>query len=338
LFMGPRLVYNSCVMENMTELYNRGVGVKKELKGFLFVILAASLWGLAGTAAKYLFNKAIDPLVLVEIRLSFSALILGVLLAVFKPKLLRICTSDIPYLLTLGIFGVAGVQLAYLVTISQTNVATAVFLQYISPIIVSLYAVFFLKEKMSLLQLLCLLLAVGGSYLMVFSQGIKISPLGLVSGLASAVTVSVYTIYSRRGLQIYNPWTLLFYCFLAGAIALAFIVPPWRIPGENFTTTNLLFFIYIAVFATIVPFGSYFLGLRHLKPTTAGITATLEPVVAAFTAFLFLDELLTLTQVLGALMVLGSVILIQLRKQAKLSEAGLPVSVVDLCLEEPEPS
>ncbi len=150
---------------------------------------------------------------------------------------------------------------------------------------------------------------------MVFSRGLTITLLGLVSGLASAVFVAVYTIYGKRGLAAYSPWTLLFYCFSVGAIASALIVPPWTIPADNFNATNLLFFLYIALFATIIPFGSYFLGLRYLQPTTAGITATLEPVVAAVTAFLILGERLSVMQITGAALVLGSVILIQFKNR-----------------------
>ncbi|HWJ02584.1 MAG TPA: DMT family transporter, partial [Verrucomicrobiae bacterium] len=288
--------------------------MRQELKGFLFVVLAASLWGMAGTVAKYLFNKDVNPLILVEVRLCLAALILGSILLVFARPQLSIDIKDIPYLVTLGIFGVAGVQFAYFFTISQTNVATAVFLQYISPVMVALYAILFQKEKLGLLKVVSLTLAIAGSYFMVFSQGLSVTPLGLISGLASAVFVSIYTIYGRRGLQKYTPWTLLFYCFLTGALAAFFVVPPWRIPIDTFTTSNMLFFVYIAIFATIIPFGSYFLGLRHLKATTAGITATLEPVVAALSAFVVLSEKLTLVQTMGAAMVLASVIVIQMSK------------------------
>ncbi|HEX3015199.1 MAG TPA: DMT family transporter [Desulfobacteria bacterium] len=294
--------------------------MSNQSKGFLFIVTAASLWGLSGTVAKLLTNQAVNPFVLVEIRLMSSALLLGIFLAISRRDLLVIDRRDIGYFIRLGIFGIGGVQYAYFFTISQTNVATAVFLQYISPVLVALYAVIFQKERLCTKQISALLLAIGGSYLMVFSRGLAVTPIGLVSGLASAVFLSTYTIYSKRGLRVYSPWTIMFYCFIVGAVMGAFIVPPWRFPAETFSTGNLFFFGYIAILGTIVPFGCFFNGLRWLKPTKAGITATMEPVVAALSAFIILNERLSYAQVTGAGCVLLAVILLQFKRQSHLTE------------------
>ena len=283
-----------------------------KLRGFLYVVFAAMLWGLSGTVAKYLFNQAVNPLVLVEIRLTSAAAILGLVLLLVSRQSLLVRRKDMLYLAFLGIFGVAGVQFAYFFTISQTNVATAIFLQYTSPVMVALYAVFFQREKLGMAKLACLIITVAGSYLMVFSRGLTVTSAGLASGLLSAVFVTIYTVFSKRALAAYSPWTVLFYCFAVGAVAGALIVPPWSYPAGTFGSTNLLFFLYFALFATVVPFGCYFIGLKYLQPTTVGITSTLEPVIAAFTAFLLLNERLSLSQVAGALLVLMAVVLLQM--------------------------
>ncbi|WP_274378765.1 EamA family transporter [Desulforamulus profundi] len=54
---------------------------------------------------------------------------------------------DLLYLAVLGIGGIALNQFSYLYTISQTNVATAVFLQYLAPGIVAAYAFLFQGER-----------------------------------------------------------------------------------------------------------------------------------------------------------------------------------------------
>lgn len=49
---------------------------KQNLKGFIFVITAAAMWGVSGTAAKFMFNNNVSPFDLVQLRLAFSFLIL----------------------------------------------------------------------------------------------------------------------------------------------------------------------------------------------------------------------------------------------------------------------
>ncbi|HYG56716.1 MAG TPA: DMT family transporter, partial [Symbiobacteriaceae bacterium] len=104
-------------------------------RGYFSVITAAVLWGVAATLSKYLFaNLSVPPLLLVQMRMGLSFVILAVSLAVTAPHLLRVRRQDLPFLTVFGVLGMTGVQYTYLMTISETNVATALFLQYLAPI------------------------------------------------------------------------------------------------------------------------------------------------------------------------------------------------------------
>lgn len=289
------------------------MNVTGEWRGFLLIVLAASLWGVAGTAAKHLFNQQVSPFELVEVRLTLSFAFLFVYLAVVNRPLLKVSRADLPYLLVFGSCGVAAVQFTYLYTISQTNVATAVFLQYLAPMLVALYGMVFLKERPGLYKLLALFLAVGGGFLIVKGHpggGLAVNPAGLTGGLASALTFAFYTLYGKKGLARLNSWTMLVYGFGAGALAWSLYIPPWQAAAGHSLLT-WLFFLYIAVFATILPFGFFFKGLQYLHPVKAGIISTLEPVVAAAVAWLVLQETLLPLQMLGGALVCVAVILVQ---------------------------
>ena len=69
--------------------------------------------------------------------------------------------------------------------------------------------------------------------------------------------------------------------------------------------------VFIAVVGTILPFGFYFKGIRHIRSTHAAITATLEPVTAGLIAFVFLGEILSPVQILGGIIVLTAIIYLQ---------------------------
>jgi len=100
-------------------------GFEKHLrKGYIFVIIAALLWGVSGSSAKFLFNSGITPFQLVQLRLTLSVGILFGVLAALRPSLLRISIKDIGYFIFFGTVGMAGVQFTYLYAISKINVAT----------------------------------------------------------------------------------------------------------------------------------------------------------------------------------------------------------------------
>ena len=69
-------------------------------------------------------------------------------------------------------------------------------------------------------------------------------------------------------------------------------------------------FAVVVIFGTLVPFALYLAGLARITAAQASVTSTLEPVVAAFVAFLALGETLTAPQVLGGALVLGGIALL----------------------------
>ncbi|MGE5372670.1 MAG: EamA family transporter [Solirubrobacterales bacterium] len=286
--------------------------ISEQWKGVGFVLGADALWALSGSMAKYLFNQHISPFHLVQIRLTLSALILAVFLAVTRPALLKIERSDLRYLLIFGIFGMALVQFTYLFTISETNVSTAVFLQYLAPAFVVLYETVAWRQELRPVKAAALVLALVGGLLILKGPGgwaLSVTPIGLASGLTSAAAFGFYIVYGKYGLSRYHPLTLLVWGLGLGALAWAIARPPWLLP--SFSTRDWLFFLYIAVFATIIPFGLFFKGLNHLTPAVTGITSMMEPVLAGLFAFVLLNEVLSLPQLAGCALIIAGVLIIQ---------------------------
>lgn len=289
--------------------------MRTETKGFVAVIAAALLWGVGSSVAKFLFNQAISPFLLVKLRLTLSCLILVAGLVVFRPGLLKIDRKDWKYFACLGMGGMAMMQFFYFYTISLTNVATAIFLQYLSPVLMAAYAVLSRQETFTARRGIAVLLAtLGGLFILLNSGGMAgINLMGSISGFLAAVFMAFTTVYGRRGARRYHAVTVSVYSFGFGAVLWWVILPGLWEPG-TITVEHWLMFWYVAVFATILPFLLYFIGMSYLAPTLVGITACLEPVVAAVTAYLALGEQMGLLQMIGGALVIGAVILVQTEK------------------------
>ena len=83
----------------------------------------------------------------------------------------------------------------------------------------------------------------------------------------------------------------------------------------GYTLKMWIAFIYIAIFSTLLPFGFYFKGIERIRATRASITATWEPVVASFVAYIALGEVLYPLQILGGIGVIAAVILLQIGRE-----------------------
>lgn len=115
-------------------------------KGIVLVLIAATSWGVSGTVAQYLFHQqGFSTNWLVVIRLLLAGL--GLLLfahivgkqniwSIWKNKQNRM------QLVLFGIIGMLGVQYTFFMAIEEGNAATATILQYLAPVLISLYYCF----------------------------------------------------------------------------------------------------------------------------------------------------------------------------------------------------
>ncbi len=291
---------------------------KGEIRGYLYILVGTTLWGVSSVVAKSLFNIGLPPAELVQIRLTLAAFTLLLILLIFDSKRIIISLKDLPYFFVLGFVGVAGVQFTYYYTISKIHVGPAVLIQYLSPIWISLYAFTFQKEPLTRGKITVLLLAVLGCYFTVGGYRmdlLRLNRIGIVSGLISSLFFSFYALYGEKGLRKYDPWTLILYGFGFGAVFYWILISPMKVITGGYSFKIWIAFLYIAIFSTLIPFGLYFKGIERVRATRASIAATWEPVVAGITAHFVLGEVLFSLQVLGGIGVIAAIVLLQMARE-----------------------
>jgi drug/metabolite transporter (DMT)-like permease len=285
------------------------------VKGSLMVLGAAAAWGLMGTLARYLFTGGeVGPLALTAIRSTVAALILVVGLLVWDRGQLRLPLREIPLAALVGVAGLAMANFTYFYTISLTNVATAILLQYMAPILVALASALFLGERLTWLTLLALGLAVGGCFFMVKGYDpafLRVNLPGLISGLLSACAFAGYTLLTKRAVGRMPSWTLLAYAYTFAMLFWWTLTPPWLLISEGYTLRLWAIFFLIGAAGTVLPFALYTFGLTYLPATQVSIISTMEPVVAAGAGLLLLGEALHWPQLLGGVLVVTGVVLVQ---------------------------
>ncbi len=284
-----------------------GHAAQRRAGGYAAVTGAAVLWGLSGVVAKSLFAESVSPEVLVALRLGGGAACALVYAAASRRHGLRAAWARRVRVAVLGVC-LAATQFAYYAAIASSSVSTAIFLQYLAPALLVVWARLAEGEPLTPGRLGAVGMAWGGAVLLVLGpRGLVVTPQGVGWGLASAVLFAAYTLLARREVARSDSWAVLALALAAGALSWSAVVPPWVAWGQPYSATQWLRFAHLAVLATVVPFGLFLYGLRTVPPARAALVATAEPLVAAGAAYAFLSEQLTGLQLTGAALILAAV-------------------------------
>jgi DME family drug/metabolite transporter len=272
--------------------------------GYLYLFLAAFLWGLIGPVSRLAFQEGLSPLLVAFFRavIAWAFFALHALLL----RQVRLHPKDLPALLLFGLVGVSLFYGSYQLAVGYGGAALASVLLYTAPAFVALLSRLVLKEALDPLGLLAVALTLLGVGLMGLGGGSQVKALlpALFFGLLSGFTYALYYIFGKLYLPRYATPTLFLYALPVGALGLFPFVE--LVPLSSQALLALLFLGSISTYGAYL---AYYAGLRRLPATRASVLATLEPVVANLFAFLLFREILSPLGYLGAGLILLAVLL-----------------------------
>jgi len=288
-------------------------------KGIILGILAAILWGISGTSGQFLFQqKAINVEWLITIRLLISGICLLLfanfnnenLFAIWKNK------KDSIQLIIFSIIGMLGVQYTYFAAIKHSNAATATVLQFVGPILIAVYLAIKYKKLPKPIEIIAIILAVAGTFLLVTHgklNSLSISPLALFLGLASAITLAIYSLQPKQLLTKYNAAVVIGWAMLIGGIVFSFVKFPWEIEGiwDWETTLSVGFVVFLG---TLVAFYSYLTATKIIGAQKTSLLSSAEPLVAVLLSVTWLNIPFETIDWIGSLCIISTIFLLSRRK------------------------
>jgi DME family drug/metabolite transporter len=297
-------------------------GPRADVVGSLAVLLAAACWGTSGVFVKLVVGEVeVSALALAFWRdiTTFAVLLVGIIL--LRPAWLRVERRDLPWVVGLGAsLGIFHVFWNLAVMLNGAAVATVQ--QAAMPAIVAVVAWFLWREALTWVKVGAIVLTFVGTVLVsgldVLGQA-QITWGGMFVGLGTPITYASWTLFGKKVRATYNPLTTLLYAFAFGALTLLpfqFFTPqPWPVPASA-----VLWFAALIGLATITSFSSYTYALGRLPASVASILAMSEIAFVAVYAYVLLGERLTLSQILGAALVVAGVLLLSLRRKRSQSK------------------
>jgi drug/metabolite transporter (DMT)-like permease len=277
----------------------------QRITGILLIIISAASFGTLAIFGRLLYADGLDTFTMLFLRFSFAAAILLLLLILRRESFPR--GKVLLQLIGMGALGYAGQAFSFLSAVKYASAGLVALLLYLYPMFVFVLSVIILREKVTWIKVLALILALIGTALTVDPAGGQLA--GILFAILSAVIYSVYIIVGTDVMKHVSAVqsSLVIFASAAAVYGMLVAVNGAYIPR---TSAGWLGVAGIVLVATVIPVTTFLAGLERIGPTHASLLSTLEPVVTVLLAGLLFGERLATLTILGGSFILAAVILL----------------------------
>lgn len=276
------------------------------------------LWGMSfvwtAVALRYY-----DPVTVIFLRLIISTFVLFVFLKIVGIKI-RIHKKDYKLFLISAFFNPFLYFLGenYGVKLTSPTIS-AVFIATI-PLVAPIGAWIYLKEKMSWLNVLGLVISFSGVLILVLRNDLsfEIPLLGAGALMFAVVSAVFYSVYLKRLTENYNPFLIIAVQNFLGVI---YFSPVFAISGfnefihlkPNFELISSI--VALAVFCSSLAYVAYTYAMREIGVGRTNVFANLIPVFTGIFSYFVIGEELNAQKIIGILIVISGLFFSQKKKR-----------------------
>ncbi|GGE82072.1 EamA family transporter [Stappia taiwanensis] len=175
------------------------------------------------------------------------------------------------------------------------------------PLLVLLLARAALGQPVRPAGVLAALSGILGVGLLILTPASELDALGIAAALGGALSMAAGTVLTRKWQPPVSPLTFTAWQLTAGGLLLLPVAllaePGFPLP----TATNMAGFLWLGLIGAALTYFFWFRGIARLGPASATAFGFLSPLSAILLGWLLLDQSLSTTQALGAVIVLASV-------------------------------
>jgi len=295
---------------------------KTRIFALIAVFLVQVIYGFTFTFANDVIDGGfIRPFGFIFLRVLGAAILFWIL-SLFTPKQ-KIDSKDYITFFLASIFGIALNMLTFFKGLEFTTPIHASVIMTVVPIVVLVLSAFFLKERITGLKIIGIILGFSGAIVLSVYGKAALSGDNILLGnflvFINAVSYSIYLIIIKKITSKYHPFTFIKWLFLFGLI----LVSPFgynefsQVDWYSFTPYILFSVIFVVVGATFITYLLNPLALRHLKASTVSTFLYIQPVIASVFALLMESDTMNTVKFVAAILIFSGVYLVT--KRPKLS-------------------
>jgi len=286
---------------------------KGHLKGINAALFSAFFLGLAPVFGKAAMGAGkFSPIAVVALRTGMAALLLVLIIAVFKRKFLFIYPAGLIGCLTAGMINGTG-SIFYYIGLSKLNASIAQMLYALYPFFVAFWLQLD-RQSLSRLTIIRIFIACFSAILLTRGTSGDIDPQGVLFMLLGAALYALHLPINQRILYDVPAPTVTVYTLLAMS---AVVVPSYFIFDRSWPNSAAPWMPVLAL-ASVTFFSRLFLflGVKHIGGMQTALLGLGELLVAILFSHLLLGESLTSQQWLGAAGLGVSLLLVWFEKPA----------------------
>lgn len=274
---------------------------------YLFVLLAAMLWGTVGTTQTFL-SEGISSFAVAGVRSGIGGGVL--LLAVLLMKKISFRNWSWKWTI-LAAIAIALFQSLFFTSVRFTGVAVGTVVTIGSaPVFAGFIEWVFWKVRPTLVWAIATVLAIVGCLLLFMNQGeTAINPIGIGLALAAG---SMFALYTNVSKQLMKREETLPAVAMTFSICALFLLPLAAKDGFGWLTEgiNIWPILFMALAATSLAYILFLGGLKKISSSAAVTLSLAEPLTAALLGVFLVGEHLTFVAWIGVSLLLGGIIVL----------------------------
>lgn len=260
----------------------------KNVSAFALLGVTYFIWGSLFVGSKLLSGQ-VHPLLIAFLRCAIACIPLAFMAR--KHFGVKIEKEDRKYFLLIGFLGYFLMNDCLQLGIRLTGATMAALINAMTPVAVTILAAFLLKEKITPVKCLCLVLALAGTFVISGDSSTQGELMGILLVVASVLFWGVATVMIRRMTAKYPPILVTTYSTMIGvAFHLPVGIAVWVQEPPTITPTVILVLLYLGMVGSGL---AQYIWARCLSVLPASTCSLFYPLQAVFSAILgafLLDE------------------------------------------------
>ncbi|MHC4435863.1 MAG: DMT family transporter [Planctomycetota bacterium] len=285
------------------------------MKIYLKLLLTAIFWGGTFVAGK-IAAQNVGPFSIGFLRYIIASTLLLLITWRIEGKLPALKKSQILSVILLGMIGIFTYNVMFIKGLKIIEASRAALIIATCPIFITICSAIFLKEKINLVKGLGIAISVFGAIIVIskgdvseiFKGGLSLGELYI---FCCVLSWTAYSLIGKTVMKNLSPLASVSYSAAVGAIAL-FVPALFEGLARNVAYQSALDWLcisYLGIFGTVIGFVWYYQGVERIGPTKAGLFINFVPISAILCAFFILREPITLSLMIGAVLVISGVYL-----------------------------
>jgi len=282
---------------------------------YIKLFLTALFWGGTFIAGRQVAQD-LGPFSIAFLRFAMASVLLLSLTRIREGGLPRVSLGQLLLVTLLGLTGVFAYNALFFKGLSLIEAGRAALIVATCPAFIAIASALFLRERLALIQAIGIPLSILGAAVVIAKGDLRQIVaggvgLGELCILGCVLNWAAYSLLGKVALRRLSPLASVSYSSLAGAIAL---VSPALYEGLTKTVRHASLLdwtsiAYLAVCGTVLGFVWFYEGVKLIGATRAALFINFVPISAVILAFFLLQESITWSLAVGAVLVLSGVYL-----------------------------